>query len=163
MIAFDPAQLEADLRRDEGVRAKAYYDTATPPRLTVGVGRNLTDKPLSAAWLRRLHIEKQTDLLRIPLSDDAIRDLLREDIASTVADMDQLLGSWWRALSEARQRGLINMAFNMGAPTLATFHTTLGHLQAGRFEQAAAAALASKWASQVGARAQRIAALFRQG
>ncbi|WP_044561454.1 glycoside hydrolase family protein [Azospirillum sp. B4] len=136
---MDQAKLAADLRRDEGVRLKPYTDTVG--KLTIGVGRNLTDVGLT------------------PAEVDA---LLANDIASVTQALDQAL-PWWRGLSEGRQRALANMAFNMGMPTLLTFRTTLGHLQAGRFEQAAEAALASRWAIQVGDRATRIAALIRAG
>ncbi|MDE1145655.1 MAG: glycoside hydrolase family protein [Azospirillaceae bacterium] len=136
---MDLGLLVTDLRRDEGVRLKPYTDTVG--KLTIGVGRNLTDTGLSAA---------EVDVL------------LTNDITAVADGLERSL-PWSRALSEARQRALANMAFNMGLPTLLTFHTTLGHLQAGRFDQAADAALASKWASQVGGRAQRVAALIRAG
>ncbi|MBB6251696.1 glycoside hydrolase family protein [Nitrospirillum iridis] len=138
-MILDVNALAADLRRDEGVRLKPYADTVG--KLTIGVGRNLSDVGLSTS---------EVDLL------------LSNDIERVRDDLDRAL-PWWRALSEARQRAVANMAFNMGVPTLQTFHTTLGHLQAGRFGQAADAALASRWASQVGARAGRIATLIRVG
>ncbi|MDZ5648937.1 glycoside hydrolase family protein [Nitrospirillum sp. BR 11828] len=138
-MTLDPMALAADLRRDEGVRLKPYTDTVG--KLTIGVGRNLSD---------------------VGLSVSEVDDLLAHDIDRVMADLDHSM-PWWRTLSEARQRALANMAFNMGVSTLMTFRTTLAHLQAGRFEQAADAALASRWASQVGGRAQRIAALIKAG
>ncbi|MEC4589513.1 glycoside hydrolase family protein [Nitrospirillum amazonense] len=138
-MTLDSMALAADLRRDEGVRLKPYTDTVG--KLTIGVGRNLSDVGLSAVEV------------------DA---LLANDIARVIAELDHAL-PWWRTLSEARQRALANMAFNMGVPTLLTFHTTLGHLQASRFDGAAESALASRWAGQVGARANRVAALLKAG
>ncbi|WP_044563847.1 glycoside hydrolase family protein [Azospirillum sp. B4] len=137
--AFDHTALKADLRRDEGVRLKPYADTVG--KLTIGVGRNLSDVGLSPA---------EVDVL------------LANDIGRVLADLDRAL-PWWRTLSDTRQRALANMAFNMGVTTLLTFRTTLAHFQAGRFDQAAESALASRWASQVGARAVRIATLIKAG
>lgn len=54
------------------------------------------------------------------------------------------------------------MAFNLGVRGLCQFVRTLGFVQEGQYEQAAAAMLQSRWAQQVGRRAQQLAALMRQ-
>ena len=66
-------------------------------------------------------------------------------------------------MSDGRQRALANMAFNLGMPTLQRFSRMLRALEAGEYEAAAREALDSRWARQVGARAERIAELFREG
>lgn len=131
--------IAADLRRDEGVRLKPYRCTAG--RLSIGVGRNLEDAGISAA---------EAELM------------LANDIARAIADLDRAL-PWWRELSAARRRALVNMAFNLGLSRLLGFAEMLGALRAGAFERAARAALDSRWARQVGTRAERIAALLREG
>lgn len=128
--------LIADLRRDEGVRAKPYHDTVG--KLTIGVGRNLDD---------------------VGLRDDEIELLLRNDVLAVMAALDRNL-PWWRAMPEGAQRGLANMCFNLGWPRLSRFRRMLAALEAGDYDRAAAEALDSKWSRQVGPRAQRIAALF---
>lgn len=130
--------ITADLRRDEGVRLKIYRDTVG--KQTIGVGRNLDD---------------------LGLSDDEVDYLLANDIKRCTAELDTAL-PWWRDMPEPRQRGLLNMAFNLGTPTLLTFRKMLTALRLGDGETAARHALDSKWARQVGARSSRIAALFRQ-
>lgn len=132
-------QLSAQLRIDEGVRKMPYEDTVG--KLTIGVGRNLDD---------------------VGLRDDEIELLLQNDIAEVEKQLDRAL-PWWRSMSEVRQQAIANMAFNMGIATLLQFKTTLAHLQAGRYSQAADSALQSKWATQVGKRAQRIADQLRRG
>ncbi len=62
-----------------------------------------------------------------------------------------------------RQDVLANMCFNMGIGTLMTFHNTLAAMHDQRWEDAAEGMLASKWASQVGARADRLAEQMRTG
>jgi lysozyme len=70
---------------------------------------------------------------------------------------------WWRDLSEARQRAVVNMCFNLGITRLLGFSKALAALKAGQYEEAARQFLDSRWATQVGQRAQRIAELVRKG
>lgn len=136
---FDMPTLLAELKRDEGVRLKPYTDTVG--KLTIGVGRNLTD---------------------VGISDDECTALLENDIAKVLAQLDRSL-PWWRKIDPVRQRVLVNMAFNMGMTGLLTFKNTLAAVQSGSYAAAAAGMLASKWATQVGARAERLADMMRTG
>jgi len=137
-MAFDRRLLEADLIRDEGLRLKPYVDTVG--RLTIGVGRNLTD---------------------VGVSESEARILLGNDIDAVAAQLGRAL-PWWAGLSEARQRALVNMGF-MGVPKLLEFRRMLAALQAGDWAEAARQALDSRWAQQVGSRAHRVAALIEEG
>ena len=131
--------LLADLERDEGKRNKPYLDTEG--HLTIGIGRNL-------------------DALGV--SDDEIELMLVNDLQWVVHALDSNL-PWWRDMPESWQRGLANMCFNLGYPRLSKFKKMLAALEAGDGEEAAVQALDSRWAKQVGARAERIAELFRSG
>lgn len=139
MNAFDMPTLVAELKRDEGVRLKPYTDTVG--KLTIGVGRNLSD---------------------VGITEAESTVLLQNDIQRTIAQLDSSL-PWWRNLNPVRQRVLINMAFNMGMVGLLTFKNTLSAMQNGSYTAAAAGMLASKWATQVGARAERLADMMRTG
>ena len=136
---MDEKRLREDLTRDEARRAKPYTDTVG--KISIGVGRNLTD---------------------VGLRPDEIDLLLSNDISAVCHDLDARL-PWWRKMTDARQNALANMCFNLGITRLLTFKTTLGHLERGEYDQAADAALQSKWATQVGDRAKRIAALIKKG
>ncbi|MBU9282345.1 lysozyme [Burkholderia multivorans] len=138
MTMFDRKQLIVELSRDEGRRLKPYVDTVG--KTTIGVGRNLTDVGITDA---------ECDLL------------LSNDIDRTVAWLDRNL-PWWRQLDAVRQRVIVNMAFNMGG-SLLTFTNTLAAMKRGDYAAAADGMLASKWATQVGARATRLAAMMRSG
>ncbi len=129
--------LAAHLKRDEGLRLKPYRDGAG--KLTIGYGRNLDDGGISAA---------EAELL------------LEHDIARAKADLNRAL-PWWRGLPAPQRRGLLNVVFNLGLPRLLGFKKMLAALRNGDGEQAAEEALDSIWARQVGARARRIAALYR--
>lgn len=138
MSTFDMATLIAELSRDEGRKLKPYVDTVG--KTSIGVGRNLSD---------------------VGISDAECDSMLENDVTRTVAWLDRNL-SWWRNLDAVRQRVIINMAFNMGGGLL-TFVNTLAAMQRGDYAAAASGMLASKWATQVGARAQRLAQMMRTG
>jgi lysozyme len=60
-----------------------------------------------------------------------------------------------------RQRALAEITFNMGLGHLLGFHRALLAMQTQRWDQAAAELLDSDWHSEVGARAERLAAAMR--
>ena len=133
------AKLLEELTLDEGLRLKPYLCTAG--KLSIGVGRNLDDVGITRA-------EAMT--------------LLDNDIARCADELDRVL-PWWRRMSEGRQRALLNMCFNLGITRLRAFQRTLRALEDGRYDDAAARCLESKWAAQVGQRAHRISDLIRRG
>jgi lysozyme len=119
---------------DEGFRLKPYHDSVG--KLTIGVGRNLDDVGISAS---------EADFLLVNDLDEAERSARR-----LLPNFD--------ALSDVRRAVILNMAFNLGETRLAGFVNTLEAIREGRWDDAAAGMLASKWAKQVGARAVRLAA-----
>ncbi len=132
-------QLKQDLMRDEGCRLKPYTDTVG--KVTIGVGRNLDDVGISSA---------EADMM------------LNNDIGNVISSLDMALPVW-KGLSDARQRALANMCFNLGLHGLLDFKGMLDAIRAGEFDEAAKQCLNSKWATQVGGRAQRIAMLLSTG
>jgi len=125
------------LKYHEGLRLKPYRDTTG--HLTIGFGRNLDTQgitPEEAAYLLQHDIEDVYDLM-------------------------PKLWPWIKQLSDVRQAVLYEMAFNLGSVGLMRFKATLAHVQAGRYEQAAAAMLQSRWARQVKGRARRLAQMMR--
>lgn len=139
--------LEAELRRDEGVRRWPYKDTKGIQ--TTAVGHNLQAKPLPSNWA-------------YPLTDAQIQQLLDGDIADTFANLDRNL-PWWRQLDEVRQRVVANMAFNLGITKLLGFKNTLAAMQRGSYAVAAAGMKASAWYGQVGDRAVRLCKAMETG
>lgn len=131
-------KLAAQLTIDEGRRARIYVDTVG--KISGGVGRNLTDRAFS---------------------EDEIDLMLNNDITLVEQALDRSL-PWWRQMNDARQNVLANMCF-MGIGTLLTFKNTLAAMQDSRYGDAADGMLASKWAKQVGQRANRLADIMRKG
>jgi lysozyme len=132
-------RLVVELTRDEGLRLKPYKCTAG--KTTIGIGRNLDDVGITRAEAEAL---------------------CRNDVARVEAELDARL-PWWRGLGEVRQRVIANMAFNLGTDGLLKFKNTLRHVEAGEYLAAAQGMLASKWATQVGPRAVRLAQMMRDG
>jgi len=137
---IDVEALAVDLLRDEGCVLRAYKDSEG--FLTIGVGRLIDARAGGGITL------------------EEARYLLSNDITRTIIDLDNKL-PWWRDLPEPKARALANMAFNLGLPRLSRFEKMLEAVANGRWDDAAREALDSKWASQVGARAERIAEIFR--
>lgn len=127
------------LIQDEGMRLKPYTDTVG--KLTIGVGRNLTDRGLS--------------------QDEALY-LLTNDIRNVQRGLADRF-PWYLHLDDVRKMVVESMTFNMGIEGFTQFKNTIGHIQAGEYEKAADEMLASKWASQVGARATRLSNMMRTG
>lgn len=126
-------RLQHQLLTDEGLRLKPYRCTAG--RLTIGVGRNLDDRGIT----------REEALL-----------LLENDITDFWSRLRTAL-PWVEAAPEGVQEALLNMAFNLGLDGLLGFRQTLSLLAARDYAGAAAAMRASKWARQVGQRAERLA------
>lgn len=138
--------LTADLERDEGLRLQAYPDPLTHAEpWTIGYGHTGPDVTPTTTW-----------------TQTQASDALAADIARTCRALDQNM-PWWRKLDDIRQDVLANMAFNMGVGKLEGFVHTLRFIESGQWDNAAAGMLDSAWATQVGARAQRLATQMRTG
>lgn len=132
-------ELRSMLVLHEGLKLKPYKCTAG--RLTIGVGRNLDD---------------------VGITQDEAMYLLERDIDRVEADLDRNI-PWWKEMTPARQAVMADMCFNLGITRLMAFVNTLAAMKVGRFDAAADGMLNSLWAQQVGARAQRLAKMMREG
>jgi lysozyme len=130
-------ELSTQLKGDESVRLKPYRDSVG--KLTIGVGRNLDD---------------------VGISQGEAEQMLWNDINMVVKMLTVHL-PWVTQLSEARLGVLCNMCFNLGLERLQGFPRMLDRLKSGDFEGAATEMENSKWAKQVGARAQRLIVQMR--
>lgn len=139
---MDTAKLLAQLSEHEGFVGHGYRDSLG--FLTIGFGRLIDERKGGG-------ISKGEGLY-----------LLQNDVAKVRAQLDAML-PWWTRLDEVRQRVVADMAFNLGITGLMGFRRTLAHMQAGNYELAAEAMLESRWASQVGRRATRLAQMMRTG
>lgn len=131
------------LIRHEDLKLKPYLDSAKPPRLTIGVGRNLDDRGITKA--------------------EALY-LLENDIRTASEDLLAVIGEGAvHALNEARHAALVSMCFNLGRARFAKFKATIAAVKAQDWERAADQMLKSLWARQVGDRADELARMVRTG
>ena len=137
-MAIDLQALKTQLFVDEGDRPKPYVDTVG--KVSIGVGRNLTD---------------------VGISPDERDLMLANDIQRTLIWLDANI-SWWRTLDDARQGALANMAFDLRAHLL-EFTNTLAAIRAHNWQMAYNGMLASEWAKEVGDRATRLAQTMLTG
>lgn len=156
----DP-ELIAALKKDEGLRLKAYPDPLSP-RAKTGRG---SGAPWTIGYGRaRGIVEGQT------ITAATAEAWLIEDAAAHNAIIHAAL-PWLRSLDPVRRRVVENMHFNMGWDNpktpglegLAQFRNTLAAIQAGRWADAAAGMRASLWAKQVKGRAVRLAREMETG
>lgn len=156
---WDRDALEAELTRDEGKRLKAYKDSKG--LWSIGIGRNLDG--VGTAPLTRT----KADVIAHGINEAECDQFFDYDVNRTERDLDRGI-SWWRSLDPVRQRVMLNMCFNMGwgegtPHGLHTFVNTLAMIQRGEYSRAADGMLKSKWATEVGMRAQRLANMMRNG
>ena len=132
-MKFDMDKMIDELVDHEGLELHPYEDSLGI--LTIGVGRNLEERGISedeAFYLLGNDIEVIWDELisKHPIVED---------------------------LDDQRQMILLNMAFNMGVPRLAKFKKMWAAIESGDMEEASKQALDSRWADQVGRRAEELA------
>lgn len=126
------------LIRHEGLELKPYRDTVG--KLTVGVGRNLTD---------------------VGISKSEAMYLLQNDIRGVQEQLAEQ--AWFGDLDSTRQIALTDMAFNLGVQGLLKFQNMIAALERKDYETAGKEMLDSRWAGQVGRRATELSQIVRSG
>jgi len=132
-MKFDMDSLIQQLVEHEGLELFPYEDTLGI--VTIGVGRNLEERGISedeAFYLLSNDIEVIWD------------ELIKQH--PIVEDLD-----------DQRQMVLLDMAFNMGVPRLGKFKKMWAAIEDGDMNEASKQALDSRWANQVGRRAETLA------
>ena len=138
-MKFDMDKMIEQLVDHEGLELHPYEDSLGI--LTIGVGRNLEERGISedeAFYLLGNDIEIIWD------------ELIKQH--PIVEDLD-----------DQRQMILLDMAFNMGVPRLGKFKKMWAAIEDGDMIEASKQALDSRWAYQVGRRAERLAERLTSG
>jgi len=130
-------RLRETITRHEGSRLNMYQDTLGI--WTIGVGHNIQEKGISPAVMELM---------------------LDEDIEEAIVELKRSV-SFFSKMPEQVQEALVNLSFNMGIPRLMQFKKTLAYLRDGDFEAAADELLDSRYAEQVGRRADEVADMIR--
>ena len=136
---MDKAKLIEELKRDEGVELRPYKCSAG--FLTLGVGRNIEERGITM---------------------DESDYLLANDITICEEEATRVF-KWYDTLSDVRQRVILNMVFNLGLTKLLNFKKFLAAMEAEDWEEAGKQMLDSRWAKQVGNRADRLEQMIVNG
>lgn len=120
------------IRSHEGLRLHPYKCTAN--KTTIGYGRNLSDRGITV---------------------EEAEYLMSNDIKNCITQLDVLL-PWWKVQPEIIQMVLLDMCYNIGINGLLEFKRTLGYIRDCKYIEASSEMLKSKWAKQVGNRADKL-------
>ena len=140
--------MSEELARDEGRVLTAYKDSVG--LWTIGVGHLLGPH---ARMTSITDAECDALLAYDIIAAEMIVRRLVPDVVFEVTNPDK-----WAV----RYRALVNMAFNLGS-RLEGFHRFLTYLHAENWPAAAAEMMDSKWADQVGKRAERLRDMILTG
>ncbi len=127
------------IMKHEGLRLKPYRDSVQ--KLTIGYGRNLDDNGVR---------------------EEEARFMLNNDLEALDIELN-IRVEVYRSLNRARKGVLLNMAYNMGVPTLLGFRRMLAALEIGGYVTAALEMLDSRWHEQVGVRARELSRIMARG
>ncbi len=131
-------ELIEEVKREEGFVAKVYLDTKG--KQTIGYGTLLEDG----------------------ISEAEAELLLRHRLGLMAEEIERSPRSGAYAnLRPGAKRAVLNMAYNMGVPSLLGFKKMWAALGKGDYEGAAAEALDSDYARELPARAGRVAGMMR--
>jgi len=159
--------ISQQLIHHEGLRLKPYRCTAG--KLSIGVGHNLDDNPLTAEQCQKIFgrvpatgEEVQQLLTRDGITREQALHLLDDDLAICRRELARGIG-FYSQLDETRKNVLIDMCFNIGISRLKGFRKMLAAVEAGDYARAAAEMMDSRWADQVGRRADTLAEMMKRG
>jgi lysozyme len=139
---MDRDKLVKELILDEGYIYEIYKDHLG--YLTFGVGHLVLNTD-----------EEYGKEVGTPVSEKRILECLNNDVDIVCEELDRNL-YWWKELDDNKQRVMVNMCFNLGYPRLSKFKKFLAAMEVHDFETAAIEMMDSKWANQVGLRAERL-------
>ena len=131
-------ELVEEIKREEGFMPVVYLDSKG--KKTIGYGTLLEDG----------------------ISEAEAELLLRHRLNLMAGELERSrVGEVYRSLAPGAKRAVLNMAYNMGVPSLLGFQKMWAALAEGHYEQAAGEALDSVYARELPARAGRVAERMR--
>jgi len=131
------------LKIDEGVVYEVYKDHLGYP--TFGVGHLIlkTDDEYgkTEGW---------------KVSEDRVKECFEHDLDIAISECEALFKDNWGEYSGELKEVLVNMMFNLGRTRLGKFKKFIGAINKGDWEKASIEMMDSRWAVQVGPRANRL-------
>ena len=100
-------------------------------------------------------MKNTVSLLETPVSEERVNAVFEKDVAIYMSEAKKVFPNL-EQLPEEAQQVIVNMTFNMGAPRLAKFKKFIAGVNASDWNTAAVEMMDSRWAKQVGNRAERL-------
>lgn len=145
------------IKQHEGVKPHVYLDSKGIP--TVGIGFNLL-RPDAKSMISNLGLDYNKVLSGTQdLSNQQMHDLFNASLKIAYADAKKYIPSFDN-LPRDIKLGVLDMSFNLGFNRLSKFIKTKEFIMKGDYKSAANELKNSKWATQVGKRANNIIKLF---
>ena len=136
------SNLREQLKIDEGVKYEVYDDHLGYK--TFGIGHLVVagDQEYGAS-------------VGTPVSEERVNAVFDEDVQKYIDESKKVFPNL-DDLPEEAQQVIVNMCFNMGAPRLSKFKKFIAGVNASDWDTAAVEMMDSRWANQVGVRAERL-------
>ena len=139
---MDINKLREQLKIDEGVKYEVYDDHLGYKTFGIGHLVKTTDEEYGAP-------------VGTPVSEERVNTVFDKDVETYIDESKKVFGNLEDMPQEAQQV-IVNMCFNMGAPRLSQFKKFIKAIHDEDWKTASVEMLDSRWASQVGVRANRL-------
>ena len=139
---MDINKLREQLKIDEGVEYRVYLDHLGYK--TLGIGHLVVPGDLEYDAPVGTHI-----------SEDRVNEIFDKDVITYIDEAKKVFGNL-EGMPEEAQQVIVNMCFNMGAPRLSQFKKFIKAIHDEDWATASVEMLDSRWANQVGDRANRL-------
>ncbi len=139
---MDTNKLREQLKIDEGVKYEVYDDHLGYK--TFGIGHLVTPED-----------EEYGSPCGTPVAVDRVNSVFDKDVETYISESEKVFGNLQQMPEEAQQV-IVNMCFNMGAPRLGQFKKFIKAIHDEDWATASVEMLDSRWAKQVGERANRL-------
>ena len=158
-MKYDRETLVKKIAEHEGIVLEPYKDSLGIS--TIGIGRNLEGRGIDDYEL--MHMNKTLEeIVSDGLTEEEAYYLCNNDIDIVEQELVKQKPIVMD-LNETRQMCLIDMGFNLGVPRLIKFVNMWEAIERQDFEWASAEMLNSRWAKQVGRRADNLAKAMENG
>lgn len=159
-MKYDINTLINKLKLHEGVELYVYKDSLGID--TIGIGRNLEDRGISREELNYMDIPSIEAVYEHGITNEDAMYLAMNDIRIVEEELCRAHPCVYKQ-DAIRQLILVDMAFNMGVPRLCKFKKMWNAIHEGNYDAASAEMLDSRWATQVGSRATKLADAMKAG
>jgi len=146
------------LSLNEGERRTVYLDSKNKP--TIGIGFNL-EEPHNKKFLKDKGVDVERILKGEPISRKLMIEMYNHSLTQAFNDAIAYEPDFWKH-PKSVQRGLVDMAFNLGLTKLKKFKKMKEGLDARDYDKVTREAIDSDWYKQVKSRGPRTVDLFRQ-